>query len=114
MAAFYLDNDVDVALATLLQAQGHTATTVRDLRLQRAPDAERLLLAAQNEWIMVTRNAGHFRVLHDAWRLWSVAWDIPIRHAGILIIPHGPIREAVISITGIIDMNVPLSNQLYE
>jgi predicted nuclease of predicted toxin-antitoxin system len=66
MAAFYLDNDVDVALATLLQAQGHTATTVRDLRLQRASDAEHLLLAAQNEWIMVTLNAGHFRVLHDA------------------------------------------------
>jgi hypothetical protein len=74
MAAFYLDNDIDIALATLLSASGHTATTAHDQHLQRAPDAEHLFLAAQNEWIMVTRNANHFRVLHEAWRLWTAAW----------------------------------------
>lgn len=48
MAAFYLDNDVDVGLADLLRSLGHTATTARDLGLRAAADADQLLLAARN------------------------------------------------------------------
>ena len=114
MAAFYLDNDVDIALASLLEASGHNATTARDQHLQRAPDAEHLLLAAQSEWIFVTRNANHFRVLHEAWRLWTAAWGVPVQHAGILVIPHGPIRESALNVAGIAQMGLALSNQLYE
>jgi hypothetical protein len=114
MAAFYLDNDVNVVLAELLRSRGHTALTARDLALQRAPDADHLLLAAQRGWIMVTRNVGHFRVLHEAWRLWSTAWNISITHAGILVIPHGRLQEMALHIAGITQMNLSLDNQLYE
>lgn len=114
MAAFYLDHDVDVVLADLLRARGHQATTVRDLGLERASDAEHLLLAAQRGWLFVTRNGGHFLVLHQAWRLWSAAWNVPLRHAGILIIPHGRIRELAFHIAEFPRMDLPVANALYE
>ncbi len=114
MAAYLLDNDVDVVLADLLRALGHTAVTVRDQGLQRARDAELLLRAARSGSVFVTRNADHFRVLHEAWRLWTADWNITMTHAGIVIIPHGRIREIAPHVSAITEMDLPLANHLYE
>jgi hypothetical protein len=51
----------------MLVARGHGATTARDQRLTRDTDAERLLVAAQRGWALVTHNASHHKALHDAW-----------------------------------------------
>ena len=89
---------------------GHGVRTVRDLGLQRAGDEEHMLLAARNRWIIVTHNANHFKLLHDAW----YAWQVAMVHGGILIAPHGP-PEMLARLVGTFPhMDLPIANRLYE
>ena len=73
MAAFYLDNDVNIRVSTLLRAADHHAITTRDLGLESASDEEQLLLAAQQGWIFVSHNEADFVLLDAAWQLWTAA-----------------------------------------
>jgi hypothetical protein len=86
MAAFYLDEDVPEALATLLVALGHTATTARAANRKGLPDYAQLWHAALHGWVFITLNRKDYALLHRAWRLWGVAQQ----HPGILIAPHVP------------------------
>lgn len=84
MAQLYLDEDIPVAVAGGLTAAGHlTRTTVAVGRLGRW-DADQLLYAADQGWIMVTHNRRDFRALHEGWLAWSPRWREPRPHAGIL------------------------------
>jgi hypothetical protein len=86
MAAFYLDEDVPEALASLLTAGGHRATTARIEGRKGVADDAQLWHAALNRWTFVTLNRRDYQMLHGAWRHWSV----PRQHAGILVLPHVP------------------------
>ncbi len=90
MAAFYLDNDVPLALARELRGLGHRVASTRGRGLQRAGDEAQLLTAADRAEVLVTCNRNDFFLLHDAWLRWSRAWPVtaPPRHAGIVIIPQ--------------------------
>lgn len=88
MAAFYLDEDVSPRLARFLIERGHHVATTDDEGRKGAPDARQLLHAAARGWILLTGNAYHYRLLHDAWLMWSRAWGYSGRHAGIVIVPH--------------------------
>ena len=103
-----------VALASELQAFGHQATTADDLYLKRAGDDEQLWIAAQNRWILVTRDHD-YRLLYDAWRRWFTALNISTTHAGILITPHSwSAKQAAIEIHSFIQQGQRLTNELYE
>ena len=56
MAAFYLDEDVPEALATLLIAYGHVAVTTRAEGRKGTPDYMQLGHAALQGWVFVTLN----------------------------------------------------------
>jgi len=88
VAAFYLDEDVALRLARLLEERGHTFITTDEERRKGAPDARQLLHAANRRWVFLTNNSGHFRLLHDAWLSWSNVWSVARRHSGILVLPH--------------------------
>lgn len=114
MARFYTDNDVPVALADRLRAEGHDATATRDMHLQRADDDAQLSLAAQRGWILVTHNRKDFRLLHDAWRRWGRDWGVTPRHPGILIVPQRSAEELIALVRDFLTLALPLENELYE
>lgn len=93
MADFHLDHDASATvLVTELTVAGHVARTSRQLGLAMATDAEQLLVAASLGWILVTRNAADFALLHDAWLRWPTAWQMApaTTHAGVLAIRQHP------------------------
>jgi len=66
MAAFYLDEDVPEALATLLVALGHTATTTRGVNRKGLPDYAQLWHAMLRDWVFITLNRKDYLLLHGA------------------------------------------------
>ena len=63
-AEVYLDEDVSVLIATLLQARGFDAVTVRDEDMLGQSDSEQLEHAISLERCMVSHNRVHFEQLH--------------------------------------------------
>jgi hypothetical protein len=105
---------VPEALATLLVALGHTATTVRATNCKGLPDYAQLWHAALHGWVFITLNRKDYALLHGAWRLWGVAHQ----HPGILIAPHVP-RADLVGLAAAIDALVAnpvtvLANTLFE
>jgi hypothetical protein len=87
VADWYFDHNVSQPLAALMRLKNHTVLTARDIGLATAGDERHLLVAAQRGLILVTHNVKDFRLLHDAWLMWSGAWGVAASHRGILIIP---------------------------
>ncbi len=113
MADFYIDADVSAALAPGLEFWGHIARTAYDLGLRHNSDDQHLLLAAQNSWIFVTCNRRDFILLHDACVRWTVAWQMPVQHAGILVVPQEPPMPLARDIDRFMQASPALANQLY-
>jgi hypothetical protein len=118
LAAFYLDNDVSTGIAGVLIVQDHTATTALAQQLQGANDAQHLLVAALNKWVLVVHNRDDFLLLHRAWMLWrgaGVGYMLP-DHPGILSIPQqrwaNP--EAAQHLNDFVQTNVVLPNRFYQ
>lgn len=89
MAAFYLDEDIPIAVAHFLTEAGHSVrTTVAEQRLGRW-GADQLLYVAERGWILVTHNRRDYRALHEGWIVWSALWVQPQSHGGILTIDKG-------------------------
>ena len=89
MANFHLDECVDPKVKIHLKALGHTAFTTREIGLAGRSDPVHLLAAAQNSRVFLTHNGKDFKMLQEAWKLWSRAWRTTQEHAGIIVIPHG-------------------------
>jgi Domain of unknown function (DUF5615) len=118
MAAFYLDENVAVELALLLRQWGHSVTTTAEEHRLGAPDPHQLLHAAVRGWTFVTHNRHDFRLLHDAWHLWSSEWRVAQLHGGILIIEQMRWRSltdlARIIHDFVSDSDVALANALFD
>lgn len=84
--SFYLDENVSHALVNELEQRGHLVATTTAERRIGAPDPHQLLYAAVRGWTIVTHNRHDFRLLHDAWLLWSRRWGVRPHHSGILIV----------------------------
>lgn len=85
MADAYADRNVSFDLVGALRSTGHRVVTARDEGLDHAGDDVHLLSAAQRERVLLTSNAKDFRLLHDAWRRWSNAWNVSPRHHGLVV-----------------------------
>lgn len=86
MPTLYLDENVSTLVAGELESRGHVVTTTRGERRLGAPDPHQFLHAAERNWTIVTHDGRHFRLLHDAWLLWSYRWGTRQAHAGILVL----------------------------
>lgn len=118
MAAFYLDENVSLALATALRYQGYTATSTSDERRAGASDPHQLLYAAQHHWTIVTHNRRDFKLLQMAWQLWTNEWQVSFQHAGILVLEQAG-SHTTATLTDAIqelltDPTTVLSNALYD
>lgn len=78
-AEVYLDEDVSVLIATLLQARGFSVTTARDEAMLGQDDPKQLDHAVSLECCMVSHNRVHFEQLHRAYLAGGR------RHFGIIV-----------------------------
>lgn len=86
MATFYLDENVTNFVADELELLGHALTTTAGEKRTGAPDPLQFLFAAEHGWTIVKHNRHDFRLLHDAWLLWSHRWQLRQQHSGILVL----------------------------
>ena len=104
MARFYLDEDVSVPIADILQAAGHQAVAAIQMGWDGLKDPDQLLNAARRNWIVVTHNRRDFEMLHRAGLLWSTEWAVVRPHSGILILPQATPAEQAAGRMGDIDL----------
>jgi hypothetical protein len=117
VARLYADADLSRGLVLRLRAHGHDILTAHNLGLQDAPDPQHLLFAAQNGRTLLTNNGRHFQLLYIAWHLWSTAWGVQPRHAGIVVLPHWPPHNLEMLAQGIdqfLAATPTLANALYQ
>lgn len=118
MAMFYLDENISVLLTGELESRGHEVAPTRGESRLGASDPHQLLYAAERNWTIVTRDGRHFRLLHDAWLLWSDRWGTQQSHAGILVLQsfEGQTAEDMANaITALLrDPHISLDTALYE
>lgn len=62
-ARLYLDEDVHVRIADIVQGHGYEVRTARDEGMLGASDAEQLAFAAEREMVFVTHNRADFEDL---------------------------------------------------
>jgi hypothetical protein len=115
----YLDEDVSVHLVPELEVLGHEVKSTSGERRFGASDSQQLLLAAERGWVLVTHNRRDFRMLHDAWYLWSRRWGVSPSHAGILVVrlyTGQPMADvaSVISTLLVDPSAATLDNSMYE
>ena len=60
--------------------------------------------------MLVSHNVEHFVLLHDAWRLWSQAWQAAPQHAGILVLPGWPAVRVAQELDQFLRSGRPLAN----
>lgn len=84
----YADHDVTQPLVRYLQDQGFDILTTKAATLRENRDCDQLLAARNMNRVLLTHNEKDFILLHHAWSLWSDAWSVGIRHAGIVIVPQ--------------------------
>jgi hypothetical protein len=111
VATFHCDQNIPRALAEGLRRQGHTVHRALELGMASADDPERLLRAAHDGHVLLTKDHD-FVDLHIAWFRWSAAWGLsPPPHAGILIISdHWSSAQAVQEIKAFLRLSRSLAN----
>lgn len=114
MASFYIDHDMSVEVARLLSASGHDVLTTREIGQERFGDHQQLLFAAEHGRILLSHNWRDYRLLHAAWQLWSLAWERPAPHSGIVIVDQGNPVWLAEQIRVFIEGNPILRNRLYR
>lgn len=78
-ASLYLDEDVSVLVARLVQARGLDATTTHEQQMLGQPDPLQLAYAVSLERCILTHNRLDYEILHGAYLADGQ------RHAGIVI-----------------------------
>jgi len=84
---FYLDEDVDVLIASLLRARGFAAITTLEAENIGAEDSRQLEYAAQQRKTLVSHNRVHFENLAADY------FASKKRHAGLIIAVRRPPHE---------------------
>ncbi len=75
----YLDEDVNVLVADLLNARGFDALSVRDAGRLQASDAEQLAYAVNHQRALVTHNRSDFEELIQTY------FDAERKHCGVIL-----------------------------
>ena len=115
MANLYADQNISLDLVQLLRWNGHTTTTAREQRFERAPDDEHLLIAAEQRLVLITQDED-FLLLHSAWLRWPVAWHVPSlpQHAGIIILQPRHYQEQFAALDSFLTAAPSLTNELFH
>ena len=83
----YLDEDVDVLLASLLRSRGFVVEATVEAHRRGATDEEQLAYAAHRRYTLLTHNRADFEGLATRWL------EAGRGHAGILIAVRRPVHD---------------------
>lgn len=99
---FYVDEDLSDDFADALKGVGVDAVHAREVGHGGASDPTQLMVAFHEGRVLLTANAGHFRMLHEAWLVWSAGPGVQGLgpHPGIVVLPN----ESLISPVGFRDL----------
>lgn len=93
----YVDEDPHQNLAINLRSLGQDAISTREAGNKGLSDARQPVFATEQNRAIITCNAKHFELLHEAlvlwWRRFGSSGGAP--HAGILIVPSGSLIDLV-------------------
>lgn len=111
----YLDDDsADHVLVKLLKKDGHGVIVPADVNNQGAKDPAHLILCLQNQHVLLTRNYGDFRLLHDLVRLSGG------HHPGIMAVrrDNDPTRDMTVkgiarAIRNLLKANIPIADEFH-
>lgn len=78
-ATLYMDENIDLLIASMLRAQGFDVVTTHDQRREGASDPEQLAYAVQQRRCLVTHNRDDFVSLHTQYI------DQNREHLGIIV-----------------------------
>jgi predicted nuclease of predicted toxin-antitoxin system len=96
---FFLDENIDAALAPQLRARGIDAQSVYDLRQQGWSDAALLQYSAEAGRVLVTHNIGDFVTLHRSYqaegRLHAGIVVTQVRYIGTLLTRLVTLHETI-------------------
>jgi len=67
-AQLYLDEDLDVSIASRVRWMGFQAETARSMGNLGLKDPQQLAFAVQNDWVIVTHNREDFEALAEEYR----------------------------------------------
>lgn len=106
--ALYLDEDVDILIATLLRARGFSVTTTLEANNIGADDSSQLEFAAAHGRAMVTHNRLHFE------QLATDHFSVGKNHGGVIIAVRRPPHEIAKRLLAVINQNTAdeMINQL--
>jgi predicted nuclease of predicted toxin-antitoxin system len=93
----YLDEDVNVIIADILQGRGYTALTTRDAGMLQKQDAEQLAYAVSLQKTILTHNRNDFQKLSQDYFLAGQ------NHYGIIIARRHPLYVLVNKLLPILD-----------
>jgi hypothetical protein len=96
-AKVYVDEDVDILVATLLLAQGTDATTTRAQGMLGQPESAQLAYAASVERCILTHNRVDFERLHLQYMADGR------QHSGITVVPQKSVYEIVQRVAILLD-----------
>jgi Domain of unknown function (DUF5615) len=93
---FYLDEDLSNDLAPALRALGFDVVHTRQLALTGQIDPRQLAFAVLERRTLVTANLDDFRMLHEAWLVWSAIEYGAAQgsHPGIIVVPNPNVMPA--------------------
>lgn len=93
----YLDEDVDVVIAALLQAKGYDVLTVRDADRLQETDENQLAYAISHTRAIVTHNRADFEALTQTY------FQTGQTHFGIIIAVRRPPQDIAKRLAAILD-----------
>lgn len=94
---YYVDEDLSDEVADALRRVGVDALHARAAGHTSASDPMQLMVASREGRVLLTANAGHFRMLHEAWLIWSGAAGVSGLgpHPGIVVLPNESLMSPV-------------------
>ncbi|HEX6512724.1 MAG TPA: DUF5615 family PIN-like protein [Chloroflexota bacterium] len=108
-----MDERVPRELERLLIADGHTVFHAKDVA-KGAGDARQFVQALNRQAVLVTQNVGDFRLLQQAWRLWSGVWGVRTQHKGIIGLPKDSAANWRDAIRLLIHNRQPFDNEMFQ
>lgn len=117
MARFYLDHDVGLRLARLLNEHGHDARTSLHEQTTHFRDGLHLLYATRADRIVLTHNERDYLELHHAWHAWTAAWGVAEQHRGVIVIPQDAgwgLHQMAEEVELVLDRTAAVENRLFR
>jgi hypothetical protein len=108
LANLYFDHNISRHVRLFLWDSSHDLVFTRDIGRSGSTDDAQFLFSVQAGRIFITHDRHDFRLLHDAWLTWSVAFGMVLPpHPGILVLDQAPPETLARALSGFLGATTP-------